>query len=140
VISRSNPDGSWSAVHRTEVVKHSLNPVWRPFNIRVQALCNGLYDRNLKIDCYDWDDGTNDQLIGSFITSLKQLTAGSIYDCINQKKKLKKKDYKNSGICITVIFSKFFSTIVKSCFQYNFRNNKSRFNKYHNRNNVSGLH
>ncbi len=98
VISRSNPDGSFSAVHKTETVKHSLNPVWRPFNIRVQTLCNGSYDRTLKIDCYDFDDGSNDQLIGSFTTSLKQMTSGSIYECINEKKKLKKKGYKSSGI------------------------------------------
>ena len=99
VISRGNPDGSWSTVHRTEVIKNTLTPTWRVFSIRIQTLCNGDYDRQLKFECYDWDDGTNDDLIGHFITTLKRLTAGeNTYECINDKKKAKKKSYKNSGM------------------------------------------
>ncbi|XP_053481110.1 uncharacterized protein LOC128607889 isoform X1 [Ictalurus furcatus] len=33
--------------HKTEVMKNTLNPVWKPFSIPVRALCNGDYDRHL---------------------------------------------------------------------------------------------
>jgi hypothetical protein len=32
---------SFTVVHRTEVIKNSLNPTWRPFTIPVKTLCNG---------------------------------------------------------------------------------------------------
>ncbi len=101
VISRSNQDGTYSLVHKTEVIKNTLKPEWRPFQIRVQALCNGDYGRLLKFDIFDWDQDTQDDLIGSFTTTLDRLTKGqgenNIYDCINPKKQQKKKNYKNSG-------------------------------------------
>jgi len=101
IISRSNQDGTYSAVHKTEVIKNTLKPEWRPFQIRVQALCNGDYKRLLKFDIFDWDEDSQDDLIGSFTTTLDRLTKGqgqnNIYDCINPKKQQKKKNYKNSG-------------------------------------------
>ena len=36
---------SHTAVHRTEVIKNTLNPTWKPFTIHARALCNGDYDR-----------------------------------------------------------------------------------------------
>ena len=36
---------SYTAVHRTEVIKNTLNPTWKPFTIHARALCNGDYDR-----------------------------------------------------------------------------------------------
>lgn len=35
----------FTVVHRTEVIKKTLNPTWKPFTISVRALCNGDYDR-----------------------------------------------------------------------------------------------
>ncbi|KAK2496935.1 hypothetical protein MC885_019119 [Smutsia gigantea] len=59
VFYRSNEDGTFTICHKTEVVKNTLNPVWQPFSIPVRALCNGDYDRTVKIDVYDWDrDGS----------------------------------------------------------------------------------
>ncbi|NXJ31304.1 CPNE9 protein, partial [Ciconia maguari] len=55
VFYRSNEDGTFTICHKTEVVKNTLNPVWQPFTIPVRALCNGDYDRTVKIDVYDWD-------------------------------------------------------------------------------------
>ena len=57
--------------------------------------------RRIKVACYDWDaDGSHD-LIGEFFTSLSELGSGKAklsWDLINEKKKAKKKGYKNSGV------------------------------------------
>uniref|UniRef100_A0A669CX14 Copine Va n=1 Tax=Oreochromis niloticus TaxID=8128 RepID=A0A669CX14_ORENI len=76
VFYRSNEDGTFTICHKTEVVKNTLNPVWEPFSIPVRALCNGDYDRTIKVEVYDWDrDGSHD-FIGEFTTSFKELCRG----------------------------------------------------------------
>lgn len=99
VFYRCNEDNSYTIVHRTEVKKNTLNPSWRPFILLVRALCNGDYDRSIKIECYDWDnDGSSHDLIGECYTNMRQLAEGSgSFELINPKKKSKKKGYKNSG-------------------------------------------
>uniref|UniRef100_A0A3B3C370 Copine family member IX n=1 Tax=Oryzias melastigma TaxID=30732 RepID=A0A3B3C370_ORYME len=94
--------------HKTEVIKNTLNPVWQPFTIPVRALCNGDYDRTVKVDVYDWDrDGRHD-FIGEFTTSYRELSRGqnqfNVYEVLNPKKKGKKKKYINSGtvrVCLS---------------------------------------
>lgn len=102
VLSRCNEDNSYTVVHKTEVIKNTLNPTWRPFTVKARVLCNGDYDRSIKFDCYDWDsDGSSHDLIGSFVTNLRKLTSQNLsendYECIHPKKKAKKKSYKHSG-------------------------------------------
>ncbi|CAG2109150.1 unnamed protein product, partial [Medioppia subpectinata] len=102
-LSRANTDGTFSVVHKTEVIKNTLTPQWRAFNIKVQQLCGGDYERNIKVDCYDWDENSAHDLIGSFTTNLRRLSAGpsqqNLYECINaDKKKRKGKSYQNSGV------------------------------------------
>uniref|UniRef100_A0A8D3EB75 Copine Vb n=1 Tax=Scophthalmus maximus TaxID=52904 RepID=A0A8D3EB75_SCOMX len=76
VFYRSNEDGTFTICHKTEVVKNTLNPVWQPFAIPVRALCNGDYDRTIKVEVYDWDrDGSHD-FIGDFTTSYRELARG----------------------------------------------------------------
>uniref|UniRef100_A0A3Q1HJS3 C2 domain-containing protein n=1 Tax=Anabas testudineus TaxID=64144 RepID=A0A3Q1HJS3_ANATE len=101
VFYRSNEDGTFTICHKTEVIKNNLNPVWQPFTIPVRALCNGDYDRTVKVDVYDWDrDGSHD-FIGEFTTSYRELSRGqsqfNVYEVLNPKKKGKKKKYVNSG-------------------------------------------
>ncbi|TNN55164.1 Copine-5 [Liparis tanakae] len=55
VFYRSNEDSTFTICHKTEVVKNTLNPVWQAFKIPVRALCNGDYDRTIKVEVYDWD-------------------------------------------------------------------------------------
>ncbi len=43
-------------VHRTEVIKRTLNPEWRPFEITVRHLCEGEKEREFEILCYDYDN------------------------------------------------------------------------------------
>uniref|UniRef100_A0A8C9TTN0 Copine 8 n=1 Tax=Scleropages formosus TaxID=113540 RepID=A0A8C9TTN0_SCLFO len=76
VFYRSNEDGTFTICHKTEVVKNTLNPVWQAFKIPVRALCNGDYDRTIKVEVYDWDrDGSHD-FIGEFTTSYRELSRG----------------------------------------------------------------
>ncbi|XP_039874636.1 copine-3-like isoform X2 [Simochromis diagramma] len=95
----------WQLAHRTEVVKNNLNPVWRPFQIPIQSLCAGDVEKPIKIDCYDHNNSGDHDFIGTFQTSLSQIqqateTFAAEFECINSKKKEKKKGYKNSGIII----------------------------------------
>uniref|UniRef100_A0A8C5I5K3 Copine-5-like n=1 Tax=Gouania willdenowi TaxID=441366 RepID=A0A8C5I5K3_GOUWI len=109
VFYRSNEDGTFTICHKTEVVKNTLNPVWQPFTIPVRALCNGDYDRTIKVEVYDWDrDGSHD-FIGDFTTSYRELARGqsqfNVYEVMNTKKKMKKKKYVNSGTVTLLSFS-----------------------------------
>ncbi|MED6280555.1 Copine-5 [Characodon lateralis] len=109
VFYRSNEDGTFTICHKTEVVKNTLNPVWQSFTIPVRALCNGDYDRTIKVEVYDWDrDGSHD-FIGDFTTSYRELARGqsqfNVYEVINTKKKMKKKKYVNSGTVTLLSFS-----------------------------------
>nr|XP_004649597.1 copine-5 isoform X2 [Jaculus jaculus] len=109
VFYRSNEDGTFTICHKTEVMKSTLNPVWQTFSIPVRALCNGDYDRTIKVEVYDWDrDGSHD-FIGEFTTSYRELARGqsqfNIYEVINPKKKMKKKKYVNSGTVTLLSFA-----------------------------------
>uniref|UniRef100_E1BID8 Copine 5 n=1 Tax=Bos taurus TaxID=9913 RepID=E1BID8_BOVIN len=109
VFYRSNEDGTFTICHKTEVVKNTLNPVWQTFSIPVRALCNGDYDRTIKVEVYDWDrDGSHD-FIGEFTTSYRELARGqsqfNIYEVVNPKKKMKKKKYVNSGTVTLLSFA-----------------------------------
>uniref|UniRef100_A0A674E9H5 Copine family member 9 n=1 Tax=Salmo trutta TaxID=8032 RepID=A0A674E9H5_SALTR len=108
VFYRSNEDGTFTICHKTEVVKNTLNPVWQPFTIAVRALCNGDYDRTVKVDVYDWDrDGSHD-FIGEFTTSYRDFSRGqnqfNVYEVLNPKKKGRKKKYINSGTVTLLSF------------------------------------
>ncbi|GAB6026835.1 Copine-8 [Chamberlinius hualienensis] len=111
IISKFNEDASTVVVHKTEVIKKNLNPTWNPFEISLRVLCGGDLDRTIKIQCYDYDrDGTHD-LIGEVTTNVRTLMKGAgpdtTFNCINPKKKAKKKSYKHSGLIRVV-----------SCVQY----------------------
>ncbi|XP_072013464.1 copine-8-like isoform X3 [Amphiura filiformis] len=104
VFSRSNEDSSFTICHKTEVIKKTLNPTFRPFTILLRALCNADYDRNIKVDCYDWNSNGTHDYIGSFQTTARELTRGpghsNTYPIVNEDKKRKKKSYKNSGLAM----------------------------------------
>lgn len=100
VMSRSNEDGTHSVVAKTEKAVSTQNPLWRPITIRVRTLCNGDYDRSIKVDCYDHKSNGNHKLIGSFHTSLRQLSRGpkdNKYAVVNPVKQKLKAGYTNSG-------------------------------------------
>ncbi|NXP16604.1 CPNE2 protein, partial [Scytalopus superciliaris] len=102
-------DGKWMLVHRTEVIKYTLDPVWKPFTVPLVSLCDGDVEKLIKVICYDYDSDGGHDFIGEFQTSVARLCEAQDaspleLECINPKKQKKKKNYKNSGI-----------VIVKSC-------------------------
>jgi len=101
-ISRSNErPGDFTVVHRTEHINNNCNPVWKPFIIPIRSLCNGDLDRNLKFECFDYNESGNHTYIGEFATTTRQLIEGpgptNTHPCINMEKKNSKRSYKNSG-------------------------------------------
>ena len=117
IISKGSSQGTWSVVHKTEVIMSNLNPSWKPFNLSLKSLCNGNYDRRLKFDVYDWDSDGGHDYIGSFTTCMAELKTAAQqntqFQVINEKKKAKKGDkYKNSG----VVFVKQCSVYIKPSF------------------------
>ena len=102
IISKGMSSGQFVIVHRSEVVKRSLNPTWRPVKLPIRDLCNSDHEKQLKIDVYDEDNDGSHDLIGSFTTDLNILklsaTQGAKYPLINPKKEAKKKKkYIDSG-------------------------------------------
>lgn len=101
VISRSNEDGSSSVVHKTEMCHGTQNPTWQSFSMRVTTLCNGDYDRNMKIDCYDNRRNGSHKLIGTTNTSLRSLydnKSRSILNLTNPTKQGNDGSSTNSGV------------------------------------------
>lgn len=99
VISRQNKDQSWTVVHRTEVIKKTLDPAWRPFETPLSRLNDGDVDRLILVQCYDWDKVGEHDFIGECRITTKQLASGARFDLINPKKQSSKK-YVNSGTLI----------------------------------------
>eukprot|EP01083_Nonionella_stella_P083738 231606_1 len=58
---------------RNNYVSKSLNPVFKPFTIQTQTLCNNDEYRPIIISLYDWDPDGGDDYIGSVETSLNAL-------------------------------------------------------------------
>ncbi|XP_061421463.1 copine-7-like [Lethenteron reissneri] len=47
-IHKLDDDDTFQLVHRSEVIKNNLNPVWAPFTISINSLCSCNYDRLIK--------------------------------------------------------------------------------------------
>ncbi|KAF4524327.1 hypothetical protein B566_EDAN005385 [Ephemera danica] len=102
VISKSLDSGSFVVVHRTEVIENNLSPSWKPFTIPVSNLCNGDYNRKIKLECFDFDSNEKSEFIGKCLTTLKEMSEVSpgthrVFECINPELKQNTRGYKNSG-------------------------------------------
>jgi hypothetical protein len=95
-FSRMNTDQTWSVIHRTEVIKNTLDPIWKPFELPLARLNDGDMDRPILIQCYDWDKSSAHDFIGECRVTARQMTPGARFDLINPKKQSSKK-YVNSG-------------------------------------------
>eukprot|EP00039_Didymoeca_costata_P030889 m.31966 g.31966 ORF g.31966 m.31966 type:complete len:532 (+) comp8364_c0_seq2:55-1650(+) len=130
-ISYENSVGGWSVVHKTEVIKKTLDPTWKPFTVPIMHLCNGDPGRKLKFAVFDWDSDGSHDLIGIDFTTINELKAGSKteFDLINKKKLpggvKEKKGYKNSGVlhlinCSVTEGKKSFMDLLHEGLQLNF--------------------
>jgi Ca2+-dependent lipid-binding protein len=73
IISKKMDDGTWTNVHKSDVIKNTLNPDWQPFSIRVASLISGNSERPLRFQIWDWDNDGSSDFIGEFTTSYTQL-------------------------------------------------------------------
>merc|ERR1712179_312828 len=73
IFYRSNEMNIYTAVHKTEVIKNTLNPVWKSIVIPARILCAGDHDRTIKIECFDWDSDGGHDFIGECYTNVKNL-------------------------------------------------------------------
>ncbi|KAF3692466.1 Copine-4 [Channa argus] len=130
IILNMQSHGQWMEVDRTEVIRSCVNPTYsKVFTLdyyfeEVQRLRFELYDINSShnglreadflgsVECtlgqctvWDWDSNGKHDYIGEFEATFKEMR-GAIdgrqvqWPCINPKYKVKKKNYRNSGIVI----------------------------------------
>eukprot|EP01116_Phalansterium_solitarium_P024261 TRINITY_DN8840_c0_g1_i1.p1 TRINITY_DN8840_c0_g1~~TRINITY_DN8840_c0_g1_i1.p1 ORF type:complete len:309 (+),score=88.59 TRINITY_DN8840_c0_g1_i1:48-929(+) len=93
--SRNN---TYVAVHKSEIIKKTLDPRWQPFEMSSTQLCNGDAAQPIRIDVWDWDANSKDDLIGSVTLTLTDLRSKKQFELIEPDLARKKKNYKNSGI------------------------------------------
>uniref|UniRef100_A0A9J8AFU7 Copine IVa n=2 Tax=Cyprinus carpio TaxID=7962 RepID=A0A9J8AFU7_CYPCA len=104
-IYRVNDDNTQQLVHRTETIMNNLNPAWKTFKTSLNSLCSGDHERILKCTVWDWDSNGKHDFIGEFQATFREMRSAMDgrqvqWECINPKYKVKKKNYKNSGIVI----------------------------------------
>jgi vacuolar-type H+-ATPase subunit F/Vma7 len=125
-ISRGREDGSCIIVYKTEVLKKTMNPKWKPFTVSGQKLCKNDHDRPLKFTVWGWDRNGTPDLIGHSTTSVRALLGDeksriTALDVIEPARKAKKGwKYKNSGVlqfkhCRNVISPTFLDFIRGGC-------------------------
>ena len=101
LLYKKMANGQWALVYKSEVIKNNCNPRWLIMERSVAELCNGDYQRELKIEIFDYDSTSKDDVIGEFVTNLQSLKNGVQsqirYEVINYQKQRNKRGYKNSG-------------------------------------------
>ena len=97
LLSKKMQNGQWALVYKSEVIKHNCSPKWKVMNKSVAEICNGDYQRQLKIEIFDYDSASKDDIIGEFVTNLRSFTNHSQHEVINLNKQRNKHKYKNSG-------------------------------------------
>ncbi|VDK51002.1 unnamed protein product [Anisakis simplex] len=98
-ISRINEDNTYQLAYRTRYHEQNLNPKWKPFEIHINQLCYGDKDREFLIECYDWDQDGNHDLVGCCRTTVNRLVnkVDVTLPLIHEKKAKKSKKYVDSG-------------------------------------------
>ncbi|NWX93649.1 CPNE7 protein, partial [Nothoprocta pentlandii] len=104
-IYRIDDDRSEQLVYRTEVVKNNLSPVWEPFKVSLNSLCSCEEKRRLRCVVWDYDSRGKHDFIGEFFTTFEEMQKAMgenkvQWDCMNPKYKIKKRNYKNSGVVV----------------------------------------
>ncbi|KNC82961.1 hypothetical protein SARC_04754 [Sphaeroforma arctica JP610] len=97
-IYRKRDDGQFDAVYKSVHIMNNCNPNWPKFEISYQKLTIGDANRELRIDCLDWNKDGSEDYIGSCTTNVTALQRKPDIELINDKKRRKKRKYKSSGV------------------------------------------
>jgi hypothetical protein len=97
-ISRSNEDGSFSPVWKSDPLKETLTPAWPAFKIPMSLICNGDRERPLLLEIVDHHSDAADVSLGSVRTKVNAtLNAnGKVFEVVDSARK-GKAGYVNSG-------------------------------------------
>jgi len=93
-IHRSGEFDRWVVVHRTEVRKRNLNPVWDQIELSLSVLCQADLHRPLKLVVEDWNRSGSHSLIGETeisVQGLLDLKSGAELSLVKSKKNKDKK-------------------------------------------------
>ena len=82
-VSRINPDDSYTVVYRSDYIKDEPAPSWPPVTITSDKLCNGDWNRRLKVEIFDYNDRYL-QSGPSSVSYLDLLVAVLIYVYVSQ--------------------------------------------------------
>ncbi|EGC33517.1 hypothetical protein DICPUDRAFT_56392 [Dictyostelium purpureum] len=85
-------------VYQSEIIKNTLNPVWRPVQMSLESFNGGDMFRDLTIEVFDYDSIGSHDLIGIVHLNADQVLRGQKEFPIINPKKTKKSGYNNSGI------------------------------------------
>jgi len=99
IASRIEDDGSIIKVMETSVIKNTLNPAWANIEVPIKTFNNEDLNKMLLFEVLDWDKNTENDMIGTFKATTKDLYEKKKFEVINEKKK-SKDGYKNSGMVI----------------------------------------
>eukprot|EP00761_Pharyngomonas_kirbyi_P013694 gb/GECH01013723.1/.p1 GENE.gb/GECH01013723.1/~~gb/GECH01013723.1/.p1 ORF type:complete len:527 (+),score=120.13 gb/GECH01013723.1/:1-1581(+) len=107
---RANEDQSWSPAFKTEIIKNTLTPRWKPMRIPTTDICNNDFYRPIRIQCYDWNKRSEDELIGEVQTDVDTLLSNgnSPWEKPLQNKKSSRKNNGNLKF-LTASFKKIYS-------------------------------
>lgn len=91
---------SWVQTYKSEIIKKTLDPIWKPFELTLSSICDNDTTLPLRLDCWDYDWGVTNDFIGFCEFTFQEMSfPNSRFQLINPSK-LKKKPHKyhNSGI------------------------------------------
>lgn len=98
IVNQLMPNNDYSVVYKSETLKGTLNPTWRPAEFVLNTQGQPPHKIQLRVDCYDWDKYTPHDLIGRANVTLSQFSSGITFGLINEsKQKRKGKRYTDSG-------------------------------------------
>jgi len=97
VLSRKTEQEKWKTVYVSDVRKVTLNPEWKRIVVNSYRLNLGDDDKLLKFEVFDWDRGSDPDIIGEFESSFENIKSQKTFDIVNDEKKKEDKAYVNSG-------------------------------------------
>ena len=74
LVDSSYPKWEFESVYcRLKILQDNPNPDWPPVKISSNKLCNGDYDRPLKVQVFDFDNDGKHDFIGEFFTTVNEV-------------------------------------------------------------------